>query len=90
MIEAEWASLLDGMLEAVWVVDPKSLRIVAVNQVAATLVGMDRRDLLGKPAIELTATPEDLFFWEDVAAGLADSIHTDTLLRCADGVAVTV
>lgn len=90
MMEAEWANLLDGMLEAVWVVDPKSLRIVAVNQVAATLVGMDRRDLLGKPAIELTATPEDLFFWEDVAAGLADSIHTDTLLRCADGVAVPV
>jgi diguanylate cyclase (GGDEF)-like protein/PAS domain S-box-containing protein len=46
--------------------------------------------MVGKPAIELTATPEDQFFWEDVAAGLSDSIHSETLLRGADGVAVAV
>jgi diguanylate cyclase (GGDEF)-like protein/PAS domain S-box-containing protein len=85
-----WTNLLDGMLEAVWVVDPQSLRILAVNQVASTLVGMASSDLVGKPAIELTATPEDLYFWEDVAAGLTDFIQSHTLLRCADGVAVPV
>ncbi len=90
MTEVVWGGLLEGMLEAVWVVDPRSLRIVALNQVACTLVGMAREDILGKPAIDFTATPEDMFFWEDVAAGLADCIHSSTLLRCADGVAIPV
>ncbi len=85
-----WGGLLDGMLEAVWVVDPRSLRIAAVNQVACRLVGMAMADILGKPAIDFTSTPEDMFFWEDVAAGVADSIHSRTLLRCADGIAIPV
>ena len=31
------------------------------------LVGLPREDLVGRVAIELTATPEDQYFWEDVA-----------------------
>jgi diguanylate cyclase (GGDEF)-like protein/PAS domain S-box-containing protein len=31
-----------------------------------------------------------MFFWEDVAAGLADSIHSETLVRGADGVPIPV
>jgi diguanylate cyclase (GGDEF)-like protein/PAS domain S-box-containing protein len=85
-----WASLLEGMLEAVWLVDPKSLRILAVNQTAASLVGLPAASLVGLPAIDLAATPEDMFFWEDVAAGLAHSIHSNTLLRSADGDAIPV
>jgi PAS domain-containing protein len=50
------------MLEAVWVVDPKSLRILEVNGLAASLVGMSRDACVGKPVIEFTATPEDMFF----------------------------
>jgi len=90
MTAAVWETLLDAMLDAAWVVDPKSLRIVAANQLTEVLVGVDKRELVGKPAIELTATPEDMYFWEDVAAGFANSIHSNTLLRCADGVAVPV
>lgn len=80
----------EGLLEAVWLVDPLSLRIVGVNTAACALTGLARDALVGLPAIELTATPEDMFFWEDVAAGLADSIHSHTLLRSADGDAVPV
>jgi diguanylate cyclase (GGDEF)-like protein len=78
------------MLEAVWAVDPKTLRIMEVNAAAASLVGMSREACLGKPIIEFTATPEDMFFWEDVAAGLAFDIHSNTLLRSASGVAIAV
>lgn len=85
-----WEPVLHAMLDAAWIVDPKTLRIAEVNQLAAALVGMSLADLIGKPAIELTATPEDMFFWEDVAAGLADSIHSNTMLRCVDGIAVPV
>jgi diguanylate cyclase (GGDEF)-like protein/PAS domain S-box-containing protein len=85
-----WEPVLNAMLDAAWIVDPTTLRIADVNPLAALLVGMDDQDLIGKPVIELTATPEDMFFWEDVAAGLADSIHSNTMLRCSDGIAVPV
>ena len=84
------ANVLDGVLEAVWLVHPISLRIVWVNGAATELMGLPAAELIGKPVVELTATPEDMFFWEDVAAGLAHSIHSNTLVRCADGVAVPV
>lgn len=85
-----WTPLLEGMLEAVWVVDSYNLRIVAVNSAAAKLLQLTPPDLLGRPAVDLTASPEDACFWEDVAEGLADSIHTETLLRRADGQTVLV
>ncbi|WPC65505.1 EAL domain-containing protein [Rhodoferax ferrireducens] len=90
MNPAAWGLLIDGLIEAVWLVDPVSLRILAVNRAAADLLGLKAEDLVGKPAIELTVTPEDQFFWEDIAAGLVDGIHSETLLRGADGMAVPV
>jgi diguanylate cyclase (GGDEF)-like protein/PAS domain S-box-containing protein len=90
MTFVHWGPLLEGMLEAVWVVDSHNLRIVAVNTPAGRLLGMPTSDLLGQPVIELTASPEDACFWEDVAAGLVDSIHSETLLRRADGHTVLV
>ena len=85
-----WTALIDSLIEAVWVVDTVGFRIVAVNQAALDLVGLAREDLVGKPAIELTATPEDMFFWEDVAAGLTEGIFSETLVRGADGVPIPV
>jgi diguanylate cyclase (GGDEF)-like protein/PAS domain S-box-containing protein len=82
---ARWQPLLEGMIEAVWLVDPLDLRIVAVNRVAATMLQMEPGELIGKAVIELAATPEDQFFWEDVAAGLSDQIFSDTLLLRKDG-----
>lgn len=90
MNPAAWGLLIEGLIEAVWLVDPVSLRILAVNRAAADLLGLEAEDLVGKPAIELTVTPEDQFFWEDIAAGLVDGIHSETLLRGADGMAVPV
>ena len=90
MTGEHWSALVESLIEAVWVVESVSLRIVAVNQQALDLIGMDRSELIGKPAVELTATPEDMFFWEDVAAGLSDTIHSETLVRGADGVPIPV
>lgn len=85
-----WNPLIDGLLESVWLVDPVDLCILTVNQAACDLIGLSKEMMVGKPVIELTATPEDQFFWEDVAAGLIDSIHSETLLRGSDGLAVAV
>ncbi len=80
-----WQALLEGMIEAVWLVDPIELRVIAANQVAATMLDMEPGELIGKAVIELASTPEDQFFWEDVAAGLTDQIFSDTLLLRKDG-----
>lgn len=90
MTFVHWGPLLDGMLEAVWVVNSHNLRIAAVNAAAATLLQRAPADLIGRPVVDLTASPEDACFWEDVAAGLSDGIHTETLLRRADGQTVLV
>ena len=84
------ANVLDGVLEAVWWVHPVSLRIVWVNQAATQLMGMSAAELVNTPVVDWMPTPEDLYFWEDVAAGLAFGIHSDTLLRCADGSVIPV
>ena len=85
-----WCSLIEGMLEGVWVLDPVTLHILAMNRAAADMLGVDAQNFVGKPVLDLAATPEDIYFWEDVAAGLADSIQSETLLRHADGTTVHV
>lgn len=90
MTSAPWAPLFDALVEAVCLVDPNNLHIVAVNRVMLSLVGLPREELIDKPVIELTSAPEDMYFWEDVAAGLSHHIHSDTMLRGVDGIAIPV
>lgn len=85
-----WQPLLDSMLEAVWLVDPIELHILAVNRAAETLLGAEAREFIGQPVIDLSATPEDQYFWEEVAAGLPGQIFSETLLRRRDGQTVQV
>lgn len=85
-----WQALIEGMIEGVWIVDAIELRLLAVNRNAANLLGQPASALLGRPVIELAATPEDVFFWEDAAAGLSDQICSETLLLHADGHTVPV
>ena len=85
-----WKNLIEGMLEAVWVVDPHELRLLAANNAAARLLGAPVAELVGLPVVELAAAPEDLFFWEDVAAGVSDRILSETLVRRRDGSTVTL
>lgn len=86
----EASAWLAGLLEAAWLVDPRNLRVLAVNQAASALTGLPSQGMVGLPVIELASAPEDMFFWEDVAAGLVQDIHSHTLLRSADGETVPV
>lgn len=85
-----WQALIEGMLEAVLLVDPIQLHILAANRAAHDLLHLPPLTLNGKPVVDLAAAPEDLFFWEDVAAGLSDNIFSETLLQRADGSTVQV
>ncbi|MDY7539525.1 EAL domain-containing protein [Undibacterium sp. RTI2.1] len=86
----QWQALIEGMLEAVLLVDPIQLRILAANRSAHALLHLETGSLIDKPVVELAAAPEDLFFWEDAAAGLSDNIFSETLLQRPDGSTVQV
>ena len=71
-----WQSLLEGMIEAVWLVDPLTLRIVAANRAATSMLDMDPGKLVGKAVTELATTPEDMFFWQDEMC-IRDRVYRD-------------
>ena len=87
---AGWRTLIEAMLDAVWLVDARALRIVAVNAAAGVLMGRPSQALLGLEVIELAATPQDLCFWGEVAGGLSQAIDSDTLVCRADGTVLPV
>jgi PAS domain S-box-containing protein len=89
-LRADWAALLDALLQAVWVVDPQSLRIVAVNGAAARLHGGSIDALVGQPVLDFAATPEDEAFWKDAARGTSGPLESEALVRRVDGVTVPV
>ena len=82
--------LINGALDAVWLVDEASLRVVAANPAASVLLGIDIAALRGMEILELCATPEDLFFWGEVAAGQTETIESKSLVRRFDGSTVSV
>lgn len=82
---ASWARLIEAMLDAVWLVDARELRVVAANRAAGQLMAMPPAELIGKDVLELAATPEDLCFWGEVSQGLVDQIESDTLVTSAAG-----
>ncbi|MBI3713673.1 MAG: EAL domain-containing protein [Burkholderiales bacterium] len=84
MSKGQWESLIEGMLEAVLLVDPVQLHVVAANRAAHLLLGLEPETLMDTPVVDLAASPEDMYFWEDVAAGLSNNIYSETLLRRFD------
>lgn len=90
MSKHPWSSLIEGVLEALILIDTIQLRVVAANQAAHKLLKLEPDQLNGKGIIEFAAAPEDVFFWEDVAAGLSDHIHSETLLRRSDNTVIHV
>jgi len=80
-----YAALLEGLLEAVWLVDGRTRCILAVNKAAIALQGLETDQLLGQPVESLASTPEDASFWLEAAADSTVSLSSDTLMRHADG-----
>ena len=83
-------ALIDGLLDAVWLVDPENLHIVAANRAAGELIGVDAAGLCGQDMLSLAATPEDMAFWQEAALGWTDSVESHTWVRRIDDSLVTV
>ena len=85
-----WSQLADALIEAVWLVDAASLTVVEANAAAGRMLGLTPEALAGRDVQSLIATPEDLLFWAEAAAGGGGAIHSDTWLRRFDGTLVPV
>jgi diguanylate cyclase (GGDEF)-like protein/PAS domain S-box-containing protein len=87
---ARWAGFIDAMLDAVWLVDLNTLTIAAANAEAGRLFGMPAAGLLGRPVLELVATPQDEALWQELqmqpgAYGPEASVAVDTWVLAVDG-----
>jgi diguanylate cyclase (GGDEF)-like protein len=80
-----WSALLAGMPHPAWVVSLADQCVVAANPAAADFFGRPLPELLGQPAQSLAASAEDLLWWESAASGLAQSLHSDTVIATGDG-----
>ena len=78
-------TLIDGLQEAVWLVDARTLCVLAVNGAATQMLGLEAERLVGASMESLASTAEDALFWMEAAAGSREGLHTDTMLRRADG-----
>lgn len=81
---------LDGLQEAVWLVDEGSLIILHANDAAQRLAGLTLDTMVGAPVLSLAATPQDQAYWSEPADVVAAGIHSHTSLLRADGVLVPV
>ncbi len=77
--------VIDGMLDAVWLVDPASQQVVAANAAAGELMGMEAASMIGRRVVELCAAPQDLIFWVEAAAGDSHGIDSESWVQRSDG-----
>ena len=81
---------LEGLQEAVWLVEETGLQILHANEAAQRLMGVSLADMVGTSVLRLACTPQDVAFWGEPAEVLADGIHSHTSLLRADGTLVPV
>ncbi len=77
---------LNGLLEAAFLVDPLNHRVLDANPQACALSGYVLEELRNLCITQLTTTPEDVNFWQNVKTDQLITVHSQTLLHCADGV----
>ena len=82
--------LVEGLLDAAWLVEPVSLRVLAANAAAERLFGISAAALCQSDALALAATADDVAFWEQAGAQLTDPVESQTLISRPDGQLVSV
>ncbi len=73
---AGWTAVLDGLAEAVWLVEPATQRVLHANRAAVDLTGRPAASMLGQPVQQIAETPEDLFFWGQPVDELVQGIDS--------------
>ena len=86
-----WTALIDSLLEAVWLVDARTRRIVYANRAAAALQHAPLQDICGTLVTDWTTGPEDALYWDALAHDEGQhQLHSETDLLRSDGSTVQV
>jgi PAS domain S-box-containing protein len=86
-----WPALIESLLEAVCLVEPEGLRVVAANGAAGRLFGIPPAELVGRDMRATASTPEDEAFWDRVAGkGGAAQLLSESFVTRTNGEAVPV
>jgi len=86
-----WQPLIEGLLEAVWLVDAQTRRILCANRAAAVLQHMPVQGICGSLVTDLAVGPEDALYWDSLAQEQGPhSLQSETTLRRSDGSTVQV
>jgi diguanylate cyclase (GGDEF)-like protein/PAS domain S-box-containing protein len=80
-----WAPITEGLIEAVWVVDPQTLRILTVNSAAARMLGVARETMVGTPIQDWIADPQDEVYWQEWQRGVVQTLESESWVRRSDG-----
>lgn len=85
--ERKYRALFDSALDAIFVVDPVSRRLLDFNEVAAQRLGYERRELLNQPIEFINADSDfdDLKIESSLAAEPSGSSRIETIHRKKDG-----
>ena len=81
---------LDGLQEAVWVLDEASQHILQANACAERLTGLSAAAMRGRSVLDLVSTPQELAFWSEPVDVIAQGVSAHTSLLRADGSLVPV
>lgn len=90
MSYVHWAPITEGLIEAVWVVDPRTLRILTVNGSAARLLDVERGALVGSAVQDWIADPQDHVYWAEWQAGIEQTLESEATVRRTDGTLLRV
>lgn len=81
---------MDGLQEAVWLVEEGSLTVLHANAAALRLCGHTRQQVVGQSVMVLAATPQEHAFWNDATRLTGTAAPTHASLLHADGTLVPV
>ncbi|MDM7457497.1 MAG: EAL domain-containing protein [Tepidimonas sp.] len=85
-----WATIAEGLIEAVWVVDPQTRRILYGNTAAARLLGVEPGALIGSAVEDWIADPQDHVYWQEWQDGIEQTLESEAAVRRIDGERVRV
>lgn len=85
-----WPPLIEGLLEAVWLVDAQTRRILCANQAASALQRLPAPAICGTLVTDWTVSPEDALYWDTLAQPETPLLQSETVLRRSDGSTVQV
>ena len=81
---------LNALQEAVWLIDASTHRVLFANDAAVKLARQCAEDFVGRHVLEVSATPQDVAFWNESTQVIAQGMDSVSSLLRSDGAFLSV